>query len=233
MRIIRNCNTAGWDYSYSVAALRSRGEAGSNRSMSRLIHTAMVETARPISPALAEAMARGGPVSLAPRQDTPFPAYLARAVAGQQLSVKAARSIWARVEAACADLPLMEALCETRADTLRACGLSGAKVKTLLAIAEAARAGRLETPALLALDAQARTAHLTEIWGVGRWTADMANMFWFGEPDIWPDGDVSARKTLEALTSKRRKTVRTAARFAPYRSYLALYMWRHVDAPPS
>ena len=57
-------------------------------------------------------------------------------------------------------------------------------------------------------------------------------MFWFGEEDIWPDGDVAARKTLEKLTSARRKTHRTALRFAPYRSYLALYMWQWVDAKP-
>jgi DNA-3-methyladenine glycosylase II len=60
----------------------------------------------------------------------------------------------------------------------------------------------------------------------------MVNLFYFGEEDIWPEGDVTARKTLISLTSKRRKTVRSAERFAPYRSYLALYMWRWVDARP-
>lgn len=197
------------------------------------IHAQFLKTASGLSPMLTEALEAGGPLSLPVRRETPFPEYLSRAVAGQQLSVKAARSIWARVEEACANAPLMEAFCLDQAELLRACGLSGAKVRTLLAIAEAVRGGRLAEAELMSLDAEARAARLTEIWGVGRWTADMANMFWFGEEDIWPDGDVAARKTLERLTSARRKTVRTAARFAPYRSYLALYMWRHVDAPPS
>jgi len=147
--------------------------------------------------------------------------------------VKAARSIWSRVERANDGLALEAAFCVDRADLLRACGLSGGKVKTLIAIADAVKEGGLDEADLYAMQPQARAAHLMQIWGVGRWTADMANMFWFGESDIWPDGDVAARKTLEKLTSKRRKTVCTAARFAPYRTALALYMWRHVDAPPT
>ena len=173
-----------------------------------------------------------GRLALPLRQDTPFPLYLARAVAGQQLSVKAAKSIWARVEAGSADQSLVEGFRPARAEALRACGLSNAKVKTLIAIGEAAGEGWLDGEALRALSAPERAEALTRLWGVGQWTADMANMFWFGEQDIWPDGDVAARKALERLTSPRRKTVRTAQRFAPYRSYLALYMWRHVDAPP-
>jgi len=201
--------------------------------MSAILHTRFVETAQSFSPALAEALAALGPADLPIRDDTPFPLYLARAVAGQQLSVKAAKSIWARVEASNEDRPFAEAFCAERGEALRACGLSNAKVKTLIAIGQAASDGWLDGEALRLLDAEGRAEALTQLWGVGRWTADMANMFWFGEEDIWPDGDVAARKTLQRLTSPRRRTVRTAARFAPHRSYLALYMWRHVDAPPS
>ena len=200
--------------------------------MEHAVHASFLNLANQISDRLVEAIDTLGPAQFPIRDDTPFPIYLARAVAGQQLSVKAARSIWARVEAIHEGRPFDEAFGLDRAEALRACGLSGAKVKTLLAIAAAVRDGRLAEDELLALDPEARTARLTEVWGVGQWTADMANMFWFGEADIWPDGDVAARKALERLTSPRRKTVRTAKRFAPYRSYLALYMWRHVDAPP-
>lgn len=200
--------------------------------MAAHIHARFLETAQDLSPALLEALSRLEPVALPIRDVTPFPLYLARAVAGQQLSVKAARSIWARVEASNEGRPFHEAFREDRAEALRSCGLSNAKVKTLLAIGQAASDGWLDGQALRALDANRRAEELTRLWGVGQWTADMANMFWFGEEDIWPDGDVAARKALERLTSPRRKTVRTAERFAPYRSYLALYMWRHVDAPP-
>jgi len=197
------------------------------------LHSVFLEVAETLGGGLHAALEAGGPLPERGGEKTPFMPYLARAVAGQQLSVKAARSIWQRVEAECGELSLLDALRSDRALALKACGLSGAKVKTLIAIADAAREGRLDEQALKAMTVDERVSRLTEIWGVGQWTADMANMFWFDEPDIWPDGDVAARKTLEKLTSKRRKTVRTAKRFAPYRSFLALYMWRHVDAPPT
>ena len=127
---------------------------------------------------------------------------------------------------------LMEYFARVEPDVLRGCGLSEAKVKAVGAIAQAALAGQLDATELSQLKATERTARLTALWGVGQWTADMMNIFYFGEPDIWPDGDVAARKTLEKLTSKRRKTTCTAAQFSPYRSYLALYMWRYVDAVP-
>ncbi|MGJ3230516.1 MAG: DNA-3-methyladenine glycosylase family protein [Oceanicaulis sp.] len=200
--------------------------------MTAHIHARFLDTAAQLSPALAEAIARAGPAPLPRRDETPFPVYLARAVAGQQLSVIAARSIWTRVEAAGEGSDLLAGFRSDRAEALRACGLSNAKVKTLIAIKGAVDDGRLDPAHLARLDAEARAAELVTIWGVGRWTADMANMFWFGEEDVWPDGDIAARKTLERLTSARRKTVRTAARFAPHRSHLAYYMWRVVDAKP-
>jgi len=201
--------------------------------MTQHVHDHCLSAALALSPDLHHSIRRQGVLSPWTAPTTPFPVSLSRSVAGQQLSVKAAASIWARVTALSPEPDaLLDVFHQDRAEDLRACGLSGAKVKTLIAIAEANRQGVLETEAMRAQSPQARSDRLVEIWGVGRWTADMANIFYFGEPDIWPDGDVTARKTLEKLTSKRRKTLRTAARFAPYRSYLARYMWRHADAPP-
>ena len=198
----------------------------------RAIHRQFVETAEPISPALASAISAAGPLEMRSRAEMPFAEYLCRAITGQQLSTKAASTIWGRVEASAEGGDLLAHFCDNNTDLLRSCGLSGAKTKTVCAISSLARNGGLDSEDLRALSTKARTERLTAIWGVGQWTADMMSMFYFGDPDVWPDGDVAARKTLERLTSPRRKTIRTAARFAPYRSYLALYMWNHVDAPP-
>ena len=198
----------------------------------RAIHSRFIETADELSPELSAAIARAGPIELTSRADLPFADYLCRAITGQQLSVKAAKTIWGRVEACANGAPLAEHFCERNTDLLRSCGLSGAKTKTVCAIADLARRGALSDDQLREMSAADRATHITAIWGVGQWTSDMMNMFYFGEADIWPDGDVAARKTLERLTSPRRKTIRTAERFAPHRSYLALYMWAHADAPP-
>ena len=202
----------------------------------RQVHTKLLDIADDLSPDLHGALMRLGPLEFPTREDKPFPDYLCRAIAGQQISVKAAASIWARVEASAAsdvgEGALLDHFVEANTDALRACGLSGAKTKTIITIADTHRTLGLDTDELRALNIADRTTRLTAMWGVGQWTADIMNMFYFGEKDIWPDGDVAARKTLERLTSKRRKTVRTAERFKPYRSWLALYMWAHVDAPP-
>ena len=197
------------------------------------IHIRFLAIAQTLSPELGQAIAQIGPVKLTANQALPFAEHLCRAVAGQQLSVKAARSIWNRVLASKPDnQSLMVYFAEAPPGLLRGCGLSRAKAKTVGAIAQAALLGQLDAAELSRLSPTERTDRLTALWGVGPWTADMMNIFYFGESDVWPDGDLVARKTLEKLTSKRRKTVRTAARFAPYRSYLALYMWRHIDATP-
>ncbi len=199
--------------------------------MSQAIHARFVVIARELSDELANAIAATPPLQLIPNQDSPFPERLCRAVAGQQLSVKAAASIWGRVVDRAVDQPLVDYFATVSPDILRECGLSAAKAKAMRAIALAARSNQLDETMLSELDHDDRTCCLTEIWGVGQWTADMMGIFYFGDPDIWPDGDTTARKNLERLTSRRRKTVRTAARFAPYRSYLALYMWHQADTP--
>jgi DNA-3-methyladenine glycosylase II len=198
----------------------------------RDVHRQLLDCAAPLFPELEAALRRLGPLQLPRRNDLPFPDYLCRAISGQQISVKAAQSIWGRVEASAGRQPPLDHFCPENTETLRACGLSGAKTRTIITIAETHRSVGLDTEALKNMSIAGRTERLTEIWGVGQWTADMMNIFYFGEPDVWPDGDVAARKALERLTSKRRKTVRTAAMFKPYRSWLAYYMWAHVDAPP-
>ena len=200
--------------------------------MSRNVHARFLEAAGDLSPELKNALAACGPQTFRKRSDGPLADYLCRAVAGQQLSVTAARTIWGRVEALCDERPLGEVLAEAEEAALRGCGLSGAKCRAVRAIAEAGRAGALNAEELAASPSEERAARLTVLKGVGPWTADMVNMFYFGDRDIWPDGDVTAHKTLERLTSRRRKTTRTAERFAPHRSYLALYMWSVADAKP-
>ena len=190
-----------------------------------------MEIARGLSWELADAISNTQPLTLTTSQDTPFSERLCRPGPGQQLSVKAAASIWGRVVDSAAEQPLVDYFSTISPDTLRQCGLSAAKAKAMRAIALATLANQLDESLLSELDHEERTHCLTEIWGVGQWTADMMGIFYFGDPDIWPDGDTTARKNLERLTSRRRKTVRTAARFAPYRSYLALYMWHQADTP--
>ncbi len=201
-------------------------------TITKQIHQNFIVIAEELSSRLAGAIEQVGPVEFQPDDSLPLAHRLCRTVAGQQLSVVAARTIWDRVLSASGENHLTDFFTEENAEIMRNCGLSSAKVRSMCDIAEKARNGRLNKSELEVLSHQERSKHLTEIWGVGQWTADMLSMFYFGDEDVWPDGDLAARKTLERLTSKRRKTIRTAERFAPYRSRLALYMWKYKDAVP-
>ncbi|MGD1897052.1 MAG: DNA-3-methyladenine glycosylase family protein [Phormidesmis sp.] len=222
------------------AKSQASSQTSSQERETALIQSEILAIAAELSPSLVEAIEQNGPLELISEQKalqktsqkTPFPERLCRAVTGQQLSIRAADTIWGRVVAGAGQERLIDYFARVEPAALRACGLSGAKAKTIDEIATAALQGQLDSTELGTLSHAERTKRLTALWGVGQWTADMMGIFYFGDPDIWPDGDVTARKTLEKLTSKRRKTVRTAARFAPYRSYLALHMWRYVDATP-
>jgi len=200
--------------------------------MSEEIHDFVLQIAEPLSVGLFTAIQIIGPLKPIVVDDLPLNIRLSRAVAGQQLSVKAAQTIWQRVVDSAEMQDLTAHLSQVDTGTLRNCGLSGSKCKTIKAIAEATDNGQICPIALKDMDKEQRTDRLTEIWGVGEWTANMISMFYFKEADIWPDGDVTARKTLTRLTSPRRKTIRTAARFSPYRSSLARYMWAIADARP-
>jgi DNA-3-methyladenine glycosylase II len=191
-------------------------------------HAFLVGAAAALSPPLRDELARIGPLWFPDREDRGLAVHLARAIVGQQLSTKAARSIWARIEAAGADQPLPMFLREENSAALRACGVSSNKLKALLSIGSAAAEGRLDATAVRTMDHQARSAHLRGIWGIGQWTCDMAAIFYCHDEDVWPAGDVSVQRTFAKFVGPL-APADAANRFAPYRSILALYMWRLLD----
>lgn len=164
----------------------------------------------------------------------PLGQFLARVIVGQQLSTSAARSIWSRIESAAreAGIEITDLFAEDCHDVLRACGLSRNKVRALNHIRAAHLEGRLSGERLRALDHAAISEELLSLWGVGQWTSDMAALFYCRCPDVWPEQDVTVRKTFGRLIGPRRKASKWAAHFAPHRSWLALYMWAYVDALP-
>ena len=170
-----------------------------------------------------------GPIRRQARRSLPLPEKLCQAVAGQQLSVSAADTIWTRFETLRDGRPLVTFLSRVNDQDLRGCGLSFAKVRSIRAIGEASKNGQLEDHRLIRMDHVERTELLTKIPGVGPWTADMIGIFYCGDPDIWPDGDLVAQRTLQQLVGRRSPTIRVAASFSPWRSRLAMAMWRAVD----
>lgn len=188
--------------------------------------------AQSISPDFAREIQRIGPIEIKPTRHRTVADHLYRSIVGQQLSTKAAQTIWARIEQAARTnkIAVQSLFTEDYFDLLRATGVSGRKARSLIAVRQAADQRRLKAAALAKLSHPERSEVLCSIWGVGQWTADMVGIFHFLDPDIWPNGDAAATGTLQKWTSCN-DTAQTAEAFAPHRSILARYMWLSKDVP--
>lgn len=165
---------------------------------------------------------------------------LARAIAGQQISVKAADTIWGRVVAAArgknAKIDPARILRLEIAE-LRQCGLSERKAVYLQNLAEHFISRKISASRLKAMaDHEAKQA-LVEIHGIGPWTADMYLMFNLWRPDILPLGDVGLIRAIQINYFKGRKVSlqsieRVAAPWSPYATVATWYLWRSLDPYP-
>ncbi len=174
-----------------------------------------------------------GQIRIIKRNKIELPTLLCRSISGQQLSVKAAATIWGRLLVKTGNKSLMTYLKSAKDEDLRTCGLSRAKTKAMFAVYESYKQKNLESTKLLQLSSLERDEVLTDIWGVGQWTADMVNIFYFGEKDIWPDKDVAVRKNFLRLIGENKDSIKESNKFGPYRTYLALMMWKVANAKPS
>jgi DNA-3-methyladenine glycosylase II len=175
------------------------------------------------------------------RRGRPADAYgaLLRSIVGQQLSTKAARSIYTRVAALYGDrTPTPQELLDTERETLRAAGLSRAKVEYMRSLAEHVLSGELELERLDELGDEEVEAELTAVKGLGQWTAHMFLIFHMGRADVLPVGDLGVRNA--ARTVYDLKELPTAAELTaiaepwrPHRSLAALYLWRSLDNEPT
>ncbi len=200
------------------------------------VHAHFLNVAASFSPTLAAHLGQLEPLWLPERNASDLLAFLSRAIVGQQLSTSAARTIRSRLEALSQreGLALDALLVPAHVPAIRACGISEAKARALCSVNQAIRDGVLDEVALAALPSAERSVVLRSVWGVGPWTCDMASIFYFGDPDIWPGGDVSVtgtfRRYVRSSMTWGRTHERCVRRFAPYRSLLAMYMYRILDS---
>lgn len=201
--------------------------------MTPKLHRKFIELAGAFSPGLESHIRRLGPLEIPSRKHLGLPHFLARIIISQQLSTKAAQTIWLRIKSAAreADQRIPQYFSRDNIEAIRACGVSGNKTLALLAINEAHTLRTLSPARLRKMDFETRSATLLELRGVGQWTIDMASMFYFGDKDIWPSGDLAVARTFRSYLSARqaRRMDSFVARFSPNRSYLACYMWQIVD----
>ncbi|TXH45518.1 MAG: DNA-3-methyladenine glycosylase 2 family protein [Actinobacteria bacterium] len=196
-------------------------------------------------PAFAAVVDAAGPCTLArPRAQTPDDhfARLVGDIIAQQLSTRVAETLTSRFAAALAGQVSPAKVLALDVQEMRAAGLSGAKSRTIRGLAAAVSSGDLDLAAMVAdPDPHRVRRDLTALWGIGRWTAEMFEMFTLHRLDVWPVGDLALRRGWAKLhagaTSQPPPDITPAALdplgdpLRPYRSVAAWYCWRALDAP--
>lgn len=197
-------------------------------------------------PAMAALIERVGEIDLKTRlrrrsEERPADAYgaLLRAIIGQQLSTKAARTIYGRV----CDLfdgttPSPERLLEASEKDLRACGLSGRKVEYIRDLAAHVLSGELELDRLGELSDEEAIEEIVAVRGLGQWTAEMFLIFHLERPDVLSGGDLGIRKAiqieyrLEEMPTPQR-VLEFGEAWRPHRSLASLYLWESLANVPA
>ncbi len=163
---------------------------------------------------------------------------LLRSVVGQQVSVKAAAAIHARVAALFdADKPSPEALLEIDPQTLRDAGLSWRKVEYVRDLAAHVVGGELELERLGELSDEEVIAEITAVRGFGLWSAQVFCMFFLQRPDVLPTGDLGIRRAVELeygldMIPPPKEVERMGERWSPHRTLASIYLWESLHNAP-
>ena len=183
-------------------------------------------------PAIAAALARAGYPE--PRISERGYITLLRAIVGQQVSIKAAASMWAKLQAAVGEDVAPEAVLAASDEALRGAGLSRQKASYARSLAEEVVSGRLDF-ANLPEDDEEAIAHLVAVKGIGRWTAEVYLLFAEGRRDIWPAGDLAVQIEVGRIMGlegrpTEKKVRELAEAWRPHRGAFAIFAWHHRRA---
>ena len=191
-----------------------------------------IEHLASVEPAFARVLDRHGHPE--PRSSDPGAVTLLRTIVGQQVSVAAARSMWAKLENAYGSPPDLAAVLQASDDELRLAGLSRQKAGYARSLAGLVLSGELDLAALPSEDEEA-VALLTKIKGIGRWSAEIYLLFAEGRPDVWPAGDLAVQVEvgrllgLEGKPSEKRLR-ELAEPWRPYRGAAAVLAWHSYNS---
>jgi DNA-3-methyladenine glycosylase II len=176
----------------------------------------------------------GGPIRIRPPRDPDHFVDLAETIVYQQLAGAAASAIWRRVAALFDGTITPEAVLAVSDGDLRAAGLSRNKIASMRDLAAKVADGTVPLDGITRLKDDEIVDRLSQVRGIGRWTAEMFLIFQLRRPDVWPVDDYGVRKGFAAAYGldeipKPKQLEVEGERFRPYRTIAAWYLWRAVD----
>lgn len=161
---------------------------------------------------------------------------LARSIVGQQISVKAAESVWQKLSATVPAFTPHD-IVTVEQDVLRTCGLSARKIDYLRGLSRHFMTGAFEETMWKRLDDETLINELIQVKGIGRWTAEMFLIFYLQRPDVLPLDDIGLQRAISQhynsnLRVTKKAMLELAKPWQPWRSVATWYLWRSLDPIP-
>lgn len=200
-------------------------------------HRRAIQHLKRADPVMARVIAQVGPCRFAPVTDHTHFHHLSRAIVYQQLSTKAAATIHRRfVELFPTQPPHPRDVAVAEDAPLRAAGLSRQKAAYIRDLAAKVHDGSLPLDRIASLPDDEVIAALTQVKGIGKWSAQMFLMFRLGRPDVLPDLDLGIQKAIKLAYGLRsmpkpKRVLRIGKSWSPYATVASWYLWRSIDGP--
>ncbi len=196
------------------------------------IHNYLLGLSKNRHPKLQQLLLNNGELKLVWREETDLFVFLARTITGQQLSTKAARSIWDRILNLSNQmrLTLSELFVSDNQTQVRECGLSFNKIKAICELNNKFKSGELSSDCFNNKPYEEISNIFKSLWGVGQWTADMCMIFHLKKEDIYPSSDAAVKRGAMILFGDEADIAESFKSYSPYRSYLSRHIWAGLDS---
>ena len=200
--------------------------------MSKKAHNYLLKTGDKYCPLLSKIVTQNGVITIdVPKNLDVFDCF-AQTVVEQQLSYKAAKSIWRKVTDSAKDMniKLIDYFDEKNFELIKINGLSKNKIKSIMGAKEAINNGSISMNIIQELPYKEYKDLVKSLWGFGDWSAEMIAIFYLGRTNVWSDGDLMLKKGIEEICENSSITPHKLVELVdPFQSYLALHIWRHKD----
>ena len=200
--------------------------------MSKKAHNYLLKTGDKYCPLLSKIVTQNGVITIdVPKNLDVFDCF-AQTVVEQQLSYKAAKSIWSKVtdSAKKMNIKLIDYFDEKNFKLIRNNGLSQNKIRSIMGAKEAIKNGSISMNIIQELPYDEYKYLVKSLWGFGDWSAEMIAIFYLGRTNVWSDGDLMLKKGIKEICENSSITPDELVELIdPFQSYLALHIWRHKD----
>ena len=200
--------------------------------MNKKAHNHLLKVGNDYCPALSQIVSNNGIIEINVDKTIDVFECLAQTVVEQQVSYKAAKSIWKKVKASAASkgFDLIDYFDEKNKSSLRNDGLSQNKIKSIMGAKKAINDGLISLEKLEQLSYDDYKKLIKSLWGFGDWSAEMIAIFYLGRTNVWSEGDLMLSKGInEICLDTETSPEQLIDMVDPFQSYLALHIWRHKD----